>query len=64
MRLEQEIAVTELEGLRIGNAQNFQAKTGVTILIFDRGARMGIDVSGGGPASREAHLCLLYTSLF
>ncbi len=56
MRLEQEIAVTELEGLRIGNAQNFQAKTGVTILIFDRGARMGIDVSGGGPASREAHL--------
>lgn len=56
MGLVQEIKVTELKGLRIGNAQNEEAKTGVTVLIFDKGAKVGVDVSGGGPASRETHL--------
>ncbi len=52
----QEISITEMEGLRIGNAQNEEARTGVTVLLFDHGARVGVDVSGGGPASRETHL--------
>lgn len=51
-----EISIQEMEGLRIGNAQNEEARTGVTVLIFDGGARVGIDVSGGGPAARETHL--------
>ena len=29
---------------------------GVTVLLFDKGAKVGVDVSGGGPASRETHL--------
>ena len=48
----QEIPAGRIEGLRIGNAQDEEAKTGVTVLLFDQGARVGIDVSGGGPASR------------
>lgn len=51
-----EIKLQDIDGLRIGNAMNEEAKTGVTVLIFDNGARVGIDISGGGPASRETHL--------
>ena len=50
------IPVTDIEGLRIGCAQDASAKTGVTVLVFDGGAKVGIDVSGGGPAARETHL--------
>ena len=49
----EEISVRDLKGLRIGNAQDDQAKTGVTVLLFDKGAKVGVDVSGGGPASRR-----------
>lgn len=51
-----EIATTEMKGLKIGNAQNEEAMTGVTVLLFDHGATIGVDVSGGGPASRETLL--------
>ena len=51
-----EIPASRLEGMRIGNAQDEEAKTGVTVLLFDQGARTGVDVSGGGPASRETPL--------
>ena len=51
-----EINIQDLKGLRIGNAENDVAKTGVTVVLFDDGARVGIDISGGGPASRETHL--------
>ena len=56
MALIKEIQITEIEGLRIGNAQNKEAKTGVTVLLFEEGARVGADISGGGPASRETPL--------
>ena len=51
-----EIPITDLESLRIGNAQDYEAMTGVTVLLFDHGAKAGIDISGGGPASRETPL--------
>ena len=51
-----EISITEIEGVRIGNAQNADAKTGVTVLLFAQGAKVGVDISGGGPASRETPL--------
>ena len=54
-----EISITEIEGLRIGNAQDLDAMTGVTVLRFDEGAKAGCDISGGGPASRETPLLLL-----
>ena len=58
MGLAKEFPVTEMEGFRIGNVQNKEAGTGVTVVLFDKekGARTGVDVSGGGPASRETPL--------
>ena len=58
-----EISVTEIEGLRIGNAQDLEAMTGVTVLRFDEGAKAGCDISGGGPASRETPLTSPVTAL-
>lgn len=51
-----EIPITDLTDLRIGNAQDYEAMTGVTVLLFDKGAKAGVDISGGGPASRETPL--------
>ncbi len=62
MAVVKEIPITEIEGLRIGNAQNKEACTGVTVLLFDRWASAGVDVSGGGPASRETPLAAPLTA--
>lgn len=52
-----EIAITDMPEVSIGNAQSDEAKTGVTVLLFDKkGAVVGVDISGGGPASRETPL--------
>lgn len=51
-----EIPISEIGGVRIGHAQDQEAKTGVTALLFPGGARVGVHVSGGGPASRETRL--------
>ncbi len=51
-----EIAVTEIGDLHIGQAENKEAATGVTVLISEKGMAAGIDVRGGGPASRESQL--------
>ena len=49
----QEIPFNTIEGVRTGSVEDNQGKTGVTALLFNPGARGGIDISGGGPASRE-----------
>lgn len=48
-----EININQIEGLRIGHAQNSEAGTGCTIIIADEGAIAGVDVRGGAPATRE-----------
>lgn len=55
-QIVQEISIADIGELRIGNAQDDEAKTGVTVLLFEQGAKVGVDVSGGGPASRETRL--------
>ena len=55
-KLIKETEIAGLSGFRIGHAQDEEAKTGVTVILFDRGARVGVDISGGGPASRETPL--------
>lgn len=54
--LLEEIEIQRIKGVRIGNAEDPKARTGVTVLLFDSGAVIGIDISGGGPASRETPL--------
>ena len=52
-----EISITELENLKIGQVENAQAGTGCTVfLLGENGAPAGLDVRGGGPASRESEL--------
>ena len=48
-----EISLNEFDNVWFGNAQDNEAKTGVTVAIFPKGVRCGVDISGGGPASRE-----------
>ena len=52
----EEISIEEMSGFKIGHAENKEAMTGVTAIIFDEQARCGVDISGGGPASRETPL--------
>lgn len=51
-----EIAITDIQPIRIGQAEDAQAATGCTVLICEEGMRAGLDVRGGGPASRESQL--------
>ena len=51
-----EIPITNIENLLIGQAENKTAATGCTVLICKEGMRAGLDVRGGGPASRESQL--------
>lgn len=50
------INICDIGGFRIGNAQDFEAMTGVTALVFDSENTCGVDISGGGPAARESYL--------
>ena len=51
-----EISITDIEGIKVGHAQDFDAGTGCTVLICEKGAYAGVDVRGGAPASRETQL--------
>ncbi len=51
-----EISVLDFEHLGIGQAQDAAAGTGCTVLVCPEGMRAGLDVRGGGPASRESQL--------
>ena len=51
-----EISIREIPGIGIGQAENAQAGTGCTVLVAKDGMRAGLDVRGGGPASRESQL--------
>ena len=51
-----EISVLDIQPLRIGQVEDTEAATGMTVLISDEGMRAGLDVRGGGPASRAAAL--------
>ena len=50
------IDIGDIEGFRLGNAENIEAGTGVTVIISEEGAVAGVDVRGGGPATRETDL--------
>ena len=51
-----EISVTEIGPIRIGQTEDEEAATGCTVFICENGMRAGLDVRGGGPASRESQL--------
>lgn len=52
-----EIPITSFDNLQIGQAENAAAGTGCTVVLLGKdGAPAGLDVRGGGPASRESEL--------
>ena len=51
-----EISITEIKNIKIGQAENAEAGTGCTVFISEEGMAAGLDVRGGGPASRESQL--------
>ncbi len=52
----QEIPVTEVGPVCIGQTEDPRAATGCTVFIAPQGMRAGLDVRGGGPAARESQL--------
>ena len=50
------ISIKDFDNIRIGNAQNTSSGTGCTVIISENGMCAGLDVRGGGPASRESEL--------
>lgn len=51
-----QIAITDIEGFAIGHAQDDAHATGCTVILCPGGAPAGVDIRGGGPASRETPL--------
>ncbi len=51
-----EISIFDIEGIKLGHAQDLKGATGCTAIICEKGAYAGVDVRGGGPASRETEL--------
>lgn len=51
-----EIPITEVGSVRIGQAEDAVGGTGCTVLIGEEGMAVGLDIRGGGPASRESGL--------
>ena len=51
-----EIPIQDFSPLRIGQTEDAAAGTGCTVFLCPEGMRAGMDVRGGGPASRETLL--------
>jgi L-aminopeptidase/D-esterase-like protein len=45
--------ITDVPGLRVGQAEDAGARTGVTVILPDAPAVAAVDVRGGGPGTRE-----------
>lgn len=48
--------ILDIEGLKVGQAENPEAKTGITVVIAEKGAVCGVDVRGAAPGTRETDL--------
>lgn len=48
--------ISKIGGFRVGHAQNRLAGTGCTVVLLDKMSPAGLDVRGGGPASRESQI--------
>jgi len=46
-------AITDIPGLRVGHAQDEDALTGCTVVLYEGGAVGGVDQRGGAPGTRE-----------
>ncbi len=49
-------SITDVAGIEVGHAQDFDALTGCTAILCRKGAVAGVDVRGGAPGTRETDL--------
>jgi len=49
-------SITDIAGLKIGNAEDTLVRTGVTVVLPDRPVVAAVDVRGGGTGTRELEL--------
>lgn len=45
--------ITDVPGIRVGHVSDFEAATGCTVVLCEKGAVAGVDVRGGAPGTRE-----------
>jgi L-aminopeptidase/D-esterase-like protein len=45
--------ITDVSGLRVGQAEDTRVRTGVTVLLADEPANAAVDVRGGAPGTRD-----------
>ena len=51
-----EIKITDIENIKIGQVEDNINGTGCTVILSETGMGAGIDVRGGGPASRDSQI--------
>ncbi len=49
-------AITDIPGIKVGHASDFEGITGCTVVLCEDGAVAGVDQRGGGPGTREIAL--------
>lgn len=49
-------SITDVPGFRVGHAQDLEALTGCTVVLYEKGAVGGVDQRGGAPGTRETDL--------
>ncbi len=54
--MKKEISVNDFSPISIGQTEDAKAGTGCTVILCEKGMKAGLDIRGGGPASRESHL--------
>jgi len=52
-------AITDVPGIKVGHYTDKRAATGCTVILCERGAVAGVDVSGSSPGTRETDLLRL-----
>jgi L-aminopeptidase/D-esterase-like protein len=45
--------ITDVPGIKVGHAQDYEAITGCTVVLCEKGAYAGVDQRGGAPGTRE-----------
>jgi L-aminopeptidase/D-esterase-like protein len=48
--------LTDVKGIEVGHAQDYEGGTGCTVILCKNGAVAGVDVRGGAPGTRETDL--------
>ncbi|WP_297632460.1 P1 family peptidase [uncultured Clostridium sp.] len=51
-----EIKFVDIDGIKLGHAENKEGSTGCSVVICEEGATGGVDVRGGAPGTRETDL--------